>query len=415
MSAGKTGPLLLFLVDIPRNERRPEMETAATQAGVDSKQPPILYMAFELGRKKWKLGFTVGLGQKARRRTIAGGDMEAVLREIAAGRRRFGVSEEARVVSCYEAGPEGFWLHRWLEAQGVENVVVDSASIEVNRRKRRAKSDGLDVQALLTLLIRHTLGERRVWSVVRVPPPQIEDARQLHRELATLTEERTRIRNRVRGLLATQGLSVGGWAQLRAQLQSMRLWDGAVLGAHLCARLERALDRLEVVARQIREIQRSMHAAREAAAEAGSPGAMMQRLMEVRSIGMQGARVMVIELFGWRQFQNRRQVGGSMGLTPTPYQSGERCHEQGITKAGNKWLRRVAIQIAWNWVRWQPHSQLSKWFAARFATAGRRQRRVGIVALARKLMIALWRYASGGQPPLGAVLGQVDTYGLKAA
>lgn len=391
------------------------METAATQAVVDSRGPQLLYMAFELGRKKWKLGFTTGLGQKGRQRTVRGGDVQAVLAEITAARRRFGVSHDARVVSCYEAGPDGFWLHRYLLAHGIENVVVDSASIEVNRRQRRAKSDGLDVQALLTLLIRHALGERRVWSVVRVPAPEIEDARQLHRELATLTEERTRIRNRVRGLLAVHGLAVGRWNKLGTELETMRLWDGTPLGAHLRQRLARELERLAVVGRQIGAIEQAMKTELRAAAASGTPGAMMQRLVELRSIGPQGARVMVMELFGWRKFRNRRQVGGAMGLTPTPYQSGDSCHEQGVSKAGNKWLRRVAIQIAWCWVRWQPQSELAQWFTARFAAGGRRQRRVGIVALARKLMIALWRYAEGGALPAGAITGQVDTYVLKAA
>jgi transposase len=325
------------------------------------------------------------------------------------------VSQQARVVSCYEAGPDGFWLHRWLVAQGVENVGVDSASIEVNRRKRRAKSDGLDVQALLTLLIRHTLGERRVWSAVRIPEPQIEDIRQLHRELAALIEERTRIRNRVRGLLAVQGVGVQRWAKLREQFETMRLWDGSALGTHLRQRLEREADRLQVLEGQIRTIRKSMEAELREAAPAGSPAAMMQRLVELRGIGTQGARVLVMELFGWREFRNRRQVGGAMGLTPTPYQSGDSCHEQGISKAGNVWVRRVAIQIAWGWVHWQPNSELSKWFTRRFATGGGRQRRVGIVALARKLMIALWRYAHGAEPPSGALLGKVGTYVLKAA
>jgi transposase len=391
------------------------MKTAATQARVDSKEAEVLYMALELGRKKWKLGFTTGLGQKARRRTVTGGDMPAVLAEIERARQRFGVSAAGRVVSCYEAGPDGFWLHRYLLAHGIQNVVVDSASIEVSRRKRRAKSDGLDVQALLTLLIRHTMGERRVWSVVRIPTAAIEDARQLHRELATLIEERTRIRNRVRGLLAVHGLSVQRWSKLREDLAAMQLWDGTAVGTHLRQRLEREGERLAVVGRQIRTIEQAMQADLSAAAAAGSPAAMMQRLVELRSIGTQGARVMVLELFGWREFRNRREVGGAMGLTPTPYQSGDSCHEQGISKAGNKWLRRVAIQIAWSWVRWQPGSELTQWFIRRFAGGGRRQRRVGIVALARKLMIALWRYVHSGALPAGAILGKVDTYVLNAA
>jgi transposase len=391
------------------------MKTAATPVEVNSKQAAILYMAFELGRKKWKLGFSTGLGQKARQRTVTAADMPAVLAEIERARQRFRMRDATRVVSCYEAGPDGFWLHRYLRAHAVENVVVDSASIEVNRRQRRAKSDGLDVQALVTLLIRHTMGEQRVWSVVRIPPPEIEDARQVHRELATLTEERTRIRNRVRGLLAVQGLSVQRWSKLREELETMRVWDGRALGPQLRRRLEREVERLAVVGRQMRTLEQAMAAELRAAAATGTPTAMMQRLVELRSLGPQGARVLVLELFGWRGFRNRREVGVAMGLTPTPYQSGESCHEQGISKAGNKWVRRVAIQIAWSWVRWQPDSELTRWFTRRFAAGGRRQRRVGIVALARKLMIALWRYVNSGVLPAGAILGPVDTYVLKAA
>lgn len=390
------------------------MTTAATEEKVSSTNGGILHVAFELGRKKWKLGFTIGLGQKARKKNVAGGDTTAVQNEIAAAKRRFGLSEDARVVSCYEAGPEGFWLHRWLVSIGVENVVVDSASIEVDRRKRRAKSDGLDVDGLLKLLCRHTMGEPRVWSVVRVPPPQIEDARQLHRELATLTEERTRIRNRIRGLLAVQGAAVRGWSKVREELATIRLWDGSALGPGLRARLEREIERMEIVQRQIRGIEKEMETELQEAAAAGSAIEMMQRLGSLRGIGTQGARIMVVELFAWRGFRNRREVGGSTGLTPTPYQSGNTSHEQGIDKAGNVWLRRVAIQLAWSWVRWQPNSELTRWFNERFASAGRRQRRVGIVAVARKLIIALWRYAFGAPLP-AAVTGQVEEYVLKAA
>jgi transposase len=389
------------------------MTTAATD-GVSSTSGGILHLAFELGRKKWKLGFTIGLGQKARKKNVTGGDTAAVLNEIAGAKRRFGLSEDARVVSCYEAGPEGFWLHRWLESVGVENVVVDSASIEVDRRKRRAKSDGLDVTGLLKLLCRHTMGEPKVWSVVRVPPPQIEDLRQLHRDLATLTEERTRIRNRMRGLLAVHGAAVRRWSKVREEVATLRVWDGAALGEGLRRRLEREIDRLEIVQRQIRDIHQEMAAELQASAEPGSALEMMQRLVSCRGIGAQGARIMVVELFAWRGFRNRREVGGCTGLTPTPYQSGESLHEQGIDKAGNVWLRRVATQLAWSWVRWQPNSEITRWFNRRFAHAGRRQRRVGIVGVARKLVIALWRYAGGTERP-GGILGPMDTYVLKAA
>lgn len=390
------------------------MATTATEGKMASTNSGILHLSLELGRKKWKLGFTTGLGQKARKKTIRGGDTDALRNEIVLAKRRFGLEEEGRVVSCYEAGPEGFWLHRWLLSIDVENVVVDSASIEVNRRKRRAKSDGLDVEGLLKLLCRHTMGEEKVWSVVRVPPPQIEDIRQLHRDLATLTEERTRIRNRIRGLLAVHGASVKSWSKIRSELEAIRLWDGSALGEGLCKRLEREIERMEIVGRQIRDVEKEMEAELKEAAEPGSIIAMMQRLVELRGIGAQGGRIMVVELFWWRGFRNRRQVGGCTGLTGTPYQSGESLHEQGIDKAGNVWLRRVATQLAWSWVRWQPNSEITQWFNRRFANAGRRQRRVGIVGVARKLVIALWRYALGGELP-GVIKGQRETYVLKAA
>lgn len=334
--------------------------------------------------------------------------------EIAAAKRRFKLPADARVVSCYEAGPEGFWLHRWLLSIGVENVVVDSASIEVDRRRRRAKSDGLDVEALLKLLCRHTMGEPKVWSVVRVPPPQIEDLRQLHRDLATLTEERTRLRNRIRGLLAVHGAAVRYWSKVREEVARMRLWDGSALGDGLRQRLEREIERLEIVQRQLCGTHREMEAELKQAAEPGSALAMMQRLVGLRGIGAQGARIMVVELFAWRGFRNRREVGGCTGLTATPYQSGNTAHEQGIDKAGNRWLRRVAVQLAWSWTRWQPRSELTRWFTEKFAGAGRRQRRVGIVAVARKLIIALWRYAFG-QPLPDAVTAPLEEYVLKAA
>jgi transposase len=402
------------MVDISHpNERRPRMTTTATERKTIT-EGGVLHLALELGRKKWTLGFTIGLGQKPRKKNVGGGDTAAVVREIAAAKRRFHLAENARVVSCYEAGPDGFWIHRWLVSIGVENAVVDSASIEVNRRKRRAKSDGLEVEGLLKLLCRHTMGEPKVWSVVRVPPPQIEDLRQLHRDLATLTEERTRIRNRMRSLLAVQGASIQSWSQVREEVATLRLWDGAALGEGLRRRLEREIERLDLVQRQIRDIERAMQAELEMEAVPGSALAMMQRLVGLRAIGPQGARIMALELFSWREFRNRRQVGGVVGLTPTPYQSGNTAHEQGIDKAGNVWLRRVATQLAWGWVRWQPHSELTVWFNRRFAQAGRRQRRVGIVALARRLLIALWRYVFGS-PLQGTVTGAVEVYVLKAA
>jgi transposase len=394
------------------------MTTTTAPGSESSTCAAVLHLAMELSRRKWKLAFSTGLGQKARERNIDGGDGEAVLDEIERAKERFGLPANARVVSCYEAGPEGFWLHHFLCAHGSENFVVDSSSIEVNRKRRRAKTDKLDVRALLRLLIRHILGEEKVWRVVHVPDAAAEDRRQLHRERATLTEDRTRIRNRIRGLLQTQGVEVRkgwGWKQLGERLKEQRLWDGRALGARLMERLARELDRLKVLDEQMATIRRAMAAELKAVAEENGPVAMMQRLMQLRSIGVQISRVLVMELFSWRDFQNRKQVGGCVGFDATPYDSGATHHEQGISKAGNVWVRRVLSQLAWSWVRLQPESALTKWFMERFATGGRRQRARGIVALARKLLIALWRYVRGGQAPVGAIVGKEEVYVLRAA
>jgi transposase len=372
-------------------------------------------MALELGAKKWQLGFTIGAAQKARRRKVTARDMRAVEQEVERAKERFGLGASARVVSCYEAGRDGFWLHRCLTAARITNVVVDSASIEVNRRARRAKSDGLDVQALLLLLLRYHDGERKVWSVVRVPTVEQEDRRQLHRELVTLKQERTAQRSRIRGLLATQGLRLSQWKEVARQLERMRLWDGSALPAGLHARLQRELERLEMAERQIRELETEQRRALRCAAPPGSAFEQIQRLERLRGVGVQSAWVLVMEAFSWRQFQNRRQVGGSIGLTPTPYQSSESNHEQGISKAGNVWIRSVAVELAWLWLRWQPQSELSRWYWRRFGAGSGRQRRVGIVALARKLMVALWRYTAAGVVPEGAQLKGSGEIVLKAA
>lgn len=385
------------------------MTPATAQQGDDSKRGGMLYMAFELGQRQWKLGFTVGAAQKARRRSVAARDLRAVAHEIGRAKERFGLPATARVVSCYEAGRDGFWLHRQLQAQGLANVVVDSASIEVNRRRRRAKSDGLDVQALVGLLLRYHGGERKVWSVVRVPSVEQEDARQLHREVATLKQERTRLRNRIKGLLATHGAGLATWTDVGAQLARVRGADGRALPAGLQARLTREVERLQLVGEQLRTLEATQRRQLRTPAPAGSALAMMQRLQQLRGVGVSSAWVLALEAFAWREFSNRRQVGAALGLTPTPYQSGDSAHEQGISKAGNVWIRRLAVELAWLWVIWQPESELTQWYQRRFGHGSPRQRRVGIVALARKLMIALWRYATTGAVPAGARLNATAT------
>jgi transposase len=360
----------------------------------------VLHMALELGASEWRLGFGVEAGRKARQRTVAAGDLTGLMLEIARAKHRLGVPESARVVSCYEAGRDGFWLHRFLLSQGVENVVMDSSSIEVNRRHRRAKSDGVDVEKLLSLLIRYERGEKKVFGVAHAPTPEQEDERHLARELESLKQERTAHTNRIKGLLASvgaQGVKVG--KSFLQQLDQAKQWNGESLLASLRERLRREGERLAVLESQIAELERFR---RTASVEATQK---VQRLQELKGIGGNSSWLFVVEFFGWRQFRNRREVAGLAGLTPMPYQSGDTVnHEQGISKAGNRRIRSMAIEIAWGWLRFQPQSRLSLWFQERYGPGSRRSRRVGIVALARKLLIALWRYLDYGVMPDGAEL-----------
>jgi transposase len=364
--------------------------------------PEVLYLAFELGRKEWKLAFTVGRGEKPRLRSLAAGDLRGVEQEIERARQRFGVAEGSRVASCYEAGRDGFWLHRFLLSRGVSNVVVDSSSIEVNRRSRRAKTDRLDAQKLLQLLIRYDLGEEKVWSVVRVPSVEQEADRQLHRDWEELKQERTLHRNRIQALLACQGITVKLGADFGERLPSLVLWDGSAVPVPLQERLQREWERLELVEEQIRALKRQ----REEAVAAASDESLKQihKLATLKGIGLTSAWLFVREFFGWRQFRNRREVAALAGLVPMPFQSGSTAREQGISKAGNVRLRTMMIEIAWSWLRYQPTSQLSLWFRERYGPGSSRSRRAGIVALARKLLVSLWRFLETGVVPEGAIL-----------
>jgi transposase len=360
-----------------------------------------LHLAFELSWGQWKLAFTVGHGQPARLRTIAARDLASLLKEIAKAKRRFGLPEDAAVVSCYEAGRDGFWLHRWLVSQGIDNVIVDSASIEVNRRKRRAKSDHLDAAKLVSMLLRYHASETKVWSVVRIPDATDEDRRQLHRELIAVQDERTEHVNRIKGLLAGHGVALATvTTAFPEELKQLRCWDGSELGADLRQRLLREFARWQLADQHVKELEneRKQRIRRDETPQVEQ----VRRLLDLTGIGLSGSWLLVYELFGWRTFSNRRQVGAIVGLTPTPYQSGPDHREQGISKAGSKVLRRMMVELAWGWLRWQPNSELSRWYAQRFANQGKRARKVGVVALARRLLIALWRYVAQGEVPAGA-------------
>jgi len=362
-----------------------------------------LYVAFELSRKNWKLGFSDGRSSQIREVSIPAGDLQACRREIEKAKKRFGLTESASVKSCYEAGREGFWLHRALEEMGVENIIVDASSIEVNRRQRRAKTDRMDVQKLVRQLVRYWRGEHDVWSVVRVPSPEAEDRRHLHRGLEVLKEEKKQHRVRIQSLLFLHGIGVKVGTKFLSKLEQLRCWNGKPVAAELQERIRNEYDRLQLVEVQIRET-KAKQGEQLKAAHSWNAVDKVRKLQQLMAIGMGSSWIFVMELFGWREFQNRRQLGASVGLTPTPYNSGDSVREQGIGRAGNRRIRKLIIEIAWAWLRLQPGSKLSRWYEQRFAKAGKRMRRIGIVAMARRLVIDLWRYLEQGIVPEGAQL-----------
>jgi len=376
--------------------------TATTRSAECNAPSTTLMLAFDLGSTKWTLGFTTAPAQRPRIRTMPAGDLDTLVKEIQLATGRFGLPLGAPVRSCYEAGRDGFWLHRWLLAHEVENVVVDASSIEVNRRARRAKTDRLDVGTLLALLLRWVGGERKVWSVVHVPSPEAEAHRQMTREIATVREDRKCVRNRIQALLATQGIRLALDATFLAQLARAQTGDGRPLPTAFRLRLEREWAHLDAIDARMT----ALAAARDAEIETGTDrvAVIARALCTMRGVAETSAAVFSAELFGTRTFQNGRQIGAVMGLVPVPYRSDQRVRDQGISKAGRAELRRIALQLAWGWVRWQPTSALTQWFLTRFGPAGGRSQRIGIVALARKLVIAFWRYVEHGVVPEGATL-----------
>lgn len=356
-----------------------------------------LYIAFELAQRHWRLAFTDAV-ERPRLVTIEAGDQGAVTAALAKARTHFGLDAAAPVVSCYEAGRDGFWLHRWLLECGVENLIVDSGSIEVNRRQRRAKTDRLDALKLLSMLMRYVGGERRVWTVLHVPTPEQEDARRPHRERERLERERLAHSNRIRGLLMLHNIRVKtiGGPKWRQRLEVLR----SHLPAQLWAEIGRENERLTLLLEQMRALEAERE---QSLAEADPMRDTTAKLVKLVSIGPTSAWVLTREVF-WRTLRNRREVANCAGLAPTPYASGESAREQGISKAGNRRVRVLTVQLAWCWLRYQPRSALAQWFNARFAGGGSRIRRIGIVALARRLLIALWRYVEYGVIPEGATL-----------
>lgn len=370
---------------------------AALERGYESGS--VLYMAMELSNRRWKLAFSNG--RKVRRRSVEARARERLLEEVLRAKQKLGLPVEARVIGCYEAGRDGHWIARWLSSEGFEVLEIDSSSIETNRRKH-VKTDRVDVEKLLDLLLRYCLGFRKAFRVVRVPSEAAEAAQRLHREDEFLTRQRTRLSNRITSLLVTQGITeVSLKGDFAARLERLRRWDGQGLSAELKAELKRMHAQYRLIDEQLSELTQAYAAEFESASPVG---ATRRQLETLKGMGPKTSRVFAAEVFAWRKFRSAKEVGGMSGLTPTPSQSGDAHREQGISKAGNRRVRWVAIEFAWLWLRWQPDSALSRWFERRFAHGSKRMRRIGIVALARKLLIALWRYLEFGELPAGAKL-----------
>ena len=370
----------------------------------DSALFTTVYMAMELSRKKWKLGFSNG--EKIRVKTIESGDWEALRFEIEQARHKLRCAPHCRVVSCYEAGRDGFWIHRALVADKIENYVIDSASIEVSRRKKQVKTDRVDVVAMTRLLMRYINGETSALHTIRIPTVAQEDQRRLSRERDRLLKERGSHSARIKSLLIAHGIVLEKMSDFPRILPSARgAITGYALPEDLKSELEREYERYELVDQQIKH-QEQLQIER---AECQNIPAMqnIQHLRSLKGVGWQSSWILTMEFFNWREFKNGKQLGACAGLTPTPYDSGDSIREQGISKAGNKRIRKLMVELSWLWLRYQPSSRLSQWFEKRFGKGGKRMRRIGIVALARKLLIALWRYLEHGLLPEGAVLKAV--------
>jgi transposase len=361
--------------------------------------------AVELSARSWLVGAQVaGVPRQCRQKLAA--SAEGLLAHLDHLRRRAeGAGKRvSRVVVAYEAGRDGFWLARWLIGRGIEVYVIQPSSVPVDRRARRAKTDALDVEMLLRTTLAWLRGEPRVCSMVPVPSEAEEDGRRPLRERQDLIRERLAITNRIDGLLATLG--VGGYRPLRRdrreRLEALQRPDGGPLPVHAKARLARLLDRLELVLEQIRALEEARDAvAARGAVPGGEADGLIRRLAGLKGIGPELATLLVWEAFV-RPFRDRRALAAYAGLTGTPFDSGDKRREQGIGKAGNRRLRAGLVELAWLWLRYQPESALAAWFRNRTGAAGGRMRKVMIVALARKLFVALWRFCRDGTIPDGA-------------
>lgn len=384
----------------PQTDRPPAAEDAT------------LFVALELSKKNWRVAFHDPATGKTRRGRVDGGDSDALLALIEGARSKAqaALGRAVKVISCYEAGYDGFWLHRFLQDRGIDNHVVDPASILVDRRHRTVKTDRIDLEKILKALMAYGRGDRSACSMVRVPSAAEEDERRSPRSRKRLKNEQTAHSNAISGLLMTQGIrdySTDG-ANWRVRLDRLKTGDGRPLGEGIKAEIRDIVERLHLVEKMLGAAD-----AEQAKRIEQRPESPAASLVKLRAVGVVSATVLGAEVF-YRTFRNCREVGGYLGLDDSRWQSGEMDRGQGVSKAGNRRARALMIELAWMWLRWQPDSALSLWYKERVGSAKGRIRRIAIVALARKLAVALWRFVTTGLVPTGAVL-KADLRRAKAA
>jgi len=364
-----------------------------------------IFVALELSQKTWLVTLHSPDRDRISRHKLEGGDHAGLLALLESVRTRAAgkLGTAPKVVTCYEAGYDGFWLHRLLTAAGITNFVFDPASIAVEQRSRRAKTDRIDGELLLRTLMAYLRGEPRVVRIVRVPSVEQEDARRASRERDRLVKEQTGHTNRIKALLRLVGMATGnprrgdwlGW------LARQRDRQGDPMPPGLLSEVKREHARLMLALEQLAALEQAP-----VAAATPATAQMAERrdlLLRLKGLGPVFAATLAHEVF-YKDFHNRREVAGYCGLAPSPWRSGGIDREQGISKAGNPRARLKAVELAWLWRRHQPDSELSRWFAARTANTGKRAKRIAIIALARKLVVALWRYLTTGLVPEQAVM-----------
>jgi transposase len=369
-----------------------------------SAQSKALYISFELSKNGWKLALSDGDCDRIKNKRVASYDFDALGGLVDWAKDYFGLADDFEIFSVYEAGLDGFWIHHSLTDIGFQNIVVDPASIEVNQRKRRRKTDRLDAMRLVRHLVRYHGGDSRVWSVCQVPTRQDEDDRRVERELYRLKCEQTGHINRIKGLLSTFGIPFAKIdRKFLERIDELTGKGGQTLDGQLKREIVRQYRRLELVWADIKAVEKDRQALIDER-EGDEKIEKVKTLEMLRGIGEDSAWLITMEMFGWRTFDNRGQVGAYAGLAPSPFNTGQSERDQGICKSGNKWVRSRMIQLAWLWLQYQPKSQLTQWFHSKYGESSKRSKRVGIVALARKLLVRLWKFVEYGEVPNGARL-----------